>query len=149
MAGPPLKFNQLLDSFAGPRLKQDISVALYASAEDIRATARRSITSGSVGGAKHVASSPGEAPNNDTGFLAASNEYKSQEDALVPKRVKAWNHVQLAFTAPYAVDLEFGTSKMAARPFLGPAARISRSRMQKRLTAAIKQAATRAARGVK
>ena len=70
----PLKFNQLLDSFAGPQLRRDVSAALFAAADDVRARSRRSITAGSVGGVNHVPSAPGEPPNNDTGFLVASHE---------------------------------------------------------------------------
>jgi len=135
---PPLKFNKLLDSFAGPQLRRDVSAALFAAADDVRARSRRSITAGAVSGKNHVPSAPGEPPNNDTGNLIASHE----------TRMPAWNHAQAAVTAPYAAPLETGTSRMAARPFLGPATRASRPDMQKRLTLAIQQAAKRAAASV-
>lgn len=133
-----LKFNDLLNSFGGPQLQRDIGAALFATADDVRAKSRRLITAGSVGGKGHVASSPGEPPNNDTGNLIATHE----------TRLLEWNHAQVAVTAPYAAPLETGTSKMAARPFLGPATRASKPDMEKRVTAAIQQAARRAAASV-
>lgn len=168
----PLKFNQLLDSFAGPQLRRDVSAALFAAADDVRARSRRSITAGSVSGAGHVPSKPGEPPNNDTGFLIASHETE----------MPAWNHSRVVVRAPYAVPLEEGSSRAAgvtsrsfagnitsygpsrakqgpvrvefgdssteARPFLGPATRASRKDVEKRLTLAIQQAAKRAAASV-
>ena len=134
----PLKFNQLLDSFAGPQLRRDVSAALFAAADDVRARSRRSITAGSVGGINHVPSAPGEPPNNDIGNLIASHE----------TAMPAWNHAQVIVRAPYAVPLEVGTSRMEPRPFLGPATRASRKDTTKRLTLAIQQAAARAAASV-
>lgn len=134
-----LKFTQLLDSFAGPRLKREISAALYVGADDVRARYRRKITEGSISGKQHVPSAPGEPPNNDTGNLIST-----AETALVD-----WNHAEVRVSAPYAVPLEMGTSRMAARPALGPATLESRAALTKRLNRAIQQAAARAAAGVK
>lgn len=139
MAGPPLKFNQLLESFAGPPLKKEISAALYVGADDVRARYRRKVTDGSISGANHVPSEPGQPPNNDTGFLIST-----AETAMV-----AWNHAQVRVGAPYAVPLEIGNSKMAARPALGPATQESRKQVQHRITTAIQAAARAAAAGVK
>lgn len=133
------KFNELLESFAGPRLRKEISAALFAAADDVRARSRRSITDGSVSGINHVASAPGEPPNNDTGNLIASHETAMPE----------WNRALIVVSAPYAVPLEYGTSRMAARPFLGPATQASRNQLQYRLNAAIQQAARRAEASVK
>lgn len=130
-----LKFNDLLQSFAGPQLRRDLSAALYAGADDVRARSRRSITAGAISGINHVPSAPGEPPNNDTGGLIASHE----------TRMIAWNHSQVAVWAGHAVPLESGTSRMAARPFLGPATRDSKKQVQDRVTNAIQQAARRAA----
>lgn len=133
-----LKFNDLLQSFAGPQLRREVGAALFAGADDVRARSRRSITAGSVGGANHVPSAPGEPPNSDTQNLINSHE----------TRQPAWNHSQVAVTADYAVPLEYGTSRMAARPFLGPATRDSKKQVQDRVTKAIQQAAKRAAASV-
>jgi hypothetical protein len=134
----PLKFNQLLDSFAGPQLRRDVSAALFAAADDVRARSRVSISTGGLYGDAHVPSAPGEPPNKDTGFLNDSHE----------TRLPAWNHAQVAVTADYAVPLEYGTSRIEPRPFLGPATRASRKDATKRLTLAIQQAARRAAASV-
>lgn len=60
----------------------------------------------------HQASAPGEAPANDTGFLAGSIKIE------VTQKLQ----VDLHALAPYAIHLEYGTRNMAARPFLRPAA---------------------------
>jgi hypothetical protein len=59
----------------------------------------------------HRASAPGEAPANDLGFLAQS----------IKIEITQQNTVSLRALAPYAIHLEYGSRKMAARPFLRPA----------------------------
>jgi HK97 gp10 family phage protein len=69
------------------------------------------------GGKKaHQASAPGEAPASDTGNLANSIDASIMEIRIAQLEGK------VAVNAEYGPDLEFGTVKMAARPFLGPAA---------------------------
>jgi len=63
-------------------------------------------------GRTHRASAPGEAPANDLGFLAQSLKIEVTQKLTVDLRA----------LAPYAIHLEYGTRKMAARPFLRPAA---------------------------
>lgn len=65
------------------------------------------------GNKKHVASAPGSPPNTDTGQLVRS---------MYVDRATA-NHLvaRIGADAPYAKYLEFGTSRMDARPFLEPA----------------------------
>lgn len=84
---------------------------LYEYADQIRAEAFRSISAGSVSGAGHIPSAPGESPNRDTGALQAG--LKVERTGLLTAEVRA--------ETPYSTPLEFGTSKMAARPFLRPA----------------------------
>ena len=84
---------------------------LYVGADMIRAEAHRSISRGSRSGKKHVPSSPGEPPNRDTGVLQAH----LRAELVSPLEA------QVASEAPYAAALEFGTSKMEARPYLRPA----------------------------
>lgn len=60
----------------------------------------------------HRASAPGEAPAMDTGQLVNS--------IGVSKR--GWMTVAVTAHTPYAMPLEFGTRKMAARPFFRPSA---------------------------
>jgi hypothetical protein len=57
---------------------------------------------------RHRASAPGEAPANDTGFLAGSIKIEVTEKLQVDLRA----------LAPYAIHLEYGTVNMRPRPFL-------------------------------
>lgn len=59
---------------------------------------------------RHTASQPGYPPNVDTGILRNSIQ-------AVPT---GGFSAAVVARAPYAVHLEFGTSKMAARPFFAP-----------------------------
>jgi hypothetical protein len=79
-------------------------------------------------GAKiHIASSPGNAPAVDTGRLRASVLFRKVGPATVDvlTRVK------------YGAWLEFGTSRIAARPAWVPAVEAMRPRFLKRLEAVI------------
>lgn len=106
--------------------------ALYAAGEEIRAEAHISITQNSVSGKNHVPSKPGKPPSNDTGTLVSHiNTIQT-----APLRV------EVESVAPYAAALEYGTSKMAARPYMGPSARKKR----KRAVALVEKAITIATR---
>jgi HK97 gp10 family phage protein len=84
---------------------------IYEAADMIRAEAFRSISAGSVSGKGHKASAPGDPPNRDTGVLQAGIE--TLHTGPVSAEVRS--------EAPYAAALEFGTSNMAARPYMRPA----------------------------
>jgi HK97 gp10 family phage protein len=74
---------------------------------------KKSISSGAKSGRKygnHTSSAPGQSPANWTGELLRS--IKVQKDK---------NKSFVYITAKYAEFLEFGTSKMRARPFIIPA----------------------------
>jgi HK97 gp10 family phage protein len=60
------------------------------------------------GAVEHQASAPGEAPASDTGQLVNSITTEYDEEALVGK---------IGVHTGYAGFLEFGTQKMAPRPF--------------------------------
>jgi len=62
----------------------------------------------------HIASAPGEPPANDTGNLIGSITHTQNEDrsGVVSSSVKV--------LAPYGKWLEYGTVKMAERPFIRP-----------------------------
>jgi HK97 gp10 family phage protein len=75
--------------------------ALVAGAEMIRAEADRSISAGAVSDRNH----------GDTGELQAQLKTVNPRPLLAEVRSEA----------PYAAALEFGTSRMAARPYLRPA----------------------------
>lgn len=88
-----------------------VGAVLFEGADMIKAEAQHSITRGSVSGKSHVASNPGEPPNNNTGTL--KNHIVAKRSGRVEAEVRS--------EAPYAAALEFGTSKMAARPYIRPA----------------------------
>lgn len=95
---------------------RDVGAALFAGGEIIRAEAAHLITENAVSGKNHVPSLPGHPPNEDTGVLRVNIETTQ----VAPLRV------EVSSNAPYAVPLETGTSKMAARPSMGPALRNKR-----------------------
>ena len=112
-----------LRKLAGPELERMVSAVLYEGADKLKAEAQRSITAGSVSGKSHVPSAPGEPPNNDTGTL------KNQISAKLTGPFSA----EVRSEAPYAAALEFGTSRMAARPYMRVARDKTAPEIQKRL----------------
>jgi HK97 gp10 family phage protein len=81
-------------------------------------------------GKLHRASAPGQAPAIDTGNLVNSiqHEQVGSEDARV------FTHVE------YAPYLEFGTARMAPRPFMTPAAIKSAKFLAKRILQEVNKA---------
>lgn len=92
---------------------REVVAKLYIAGQRIELDAERSITAGSVSGKNHVASAPGQPPNRDTGVL----------DGNIETTIAAQNPptVLVSSNAPYAAALEFGTSRMAERPYMRPA----------------------------
>lgn len=106
-------------------------------AKDVRTNAVRSIQSLSSGrevtrytaagnGYIHVASAPGDAPNTDSGDLA-------NNIGVDPRGLG----FEVISGMAYSADLEFGTMRMAARPFMVPASEKSRGKVAKVLQGAI------------
>lgn len=112
------KFEKL--DLASDAIVREIAGGMYAIGSLVATHAQQLITAGSVSGKHHVASSPGEPPNNDTGGLASGIEVQQ----LAPLKV------QVVSTARYSIPLEHGTSKMGARPFLAPAREATRREAQ-------------------
>ena len=86
----------------------------------IRGEAIKSIQTGAKSGVmyqmynprrEHRASAPGQAPASDTGNLVSKITVKQ----------KSLNVVHVESNADYSAFLEYGTSKMEARPFMFPA----------------------------
>jgi HK97 gp10 family phage protein len=100
-----------LRGLAGEAMIRKVGSALFAGGQLIQVEAQLSITNGAVSGKGHVPSRPGEPPKNDTGILA-----NNIETVLV-----APLKVEVSSNAPYAAALEYGTSKMAERPYMRPA----------------------------
>lgn len=105
------KHVQRLRKLSGSEVVKAARRVLFVGADMIRAEAHRSISAGSVSGKNHVASKPGEPPNRDTGVLQANIETQFVGPLTA----------EVSSNAPYSAPLEFGSSKMAARPFMRPA----------------------------
>ena len=86
----------------------EVQEALVETAKEIAQEADRSIGAGSASGKP---SRPGQAPNRQSGEL--------QDGIRVVE--KGPGVVEVQSTAPHARPLEFGTSKIAPRPYLRPA----------------------------
>lgn len=77
------------------------------------------------GNISHRASAPGEAPATDSGKLVGSIRYKKKSDT---------QH-EVSINSEYALALEVGTSRMAARPFITPALQNAKKKLLKAIKA--------------
>lgn len=119
-----------LRRLSGPTMEREIGKALFAGADIIRTEAQISITAGSASGKQHVPSAPGQPPNQDTGVLAGNIETELRFDGRGPV-------AEVSSNAPYSAPLEFGTSKMAARPFMAPAGDAKRAEVRRLVERAV------------
>lgn len=122
-----------LKRISGPTMEREVGKALFVAGNRIQVEAQISITTGAVSGKNHAPSRPGEPPNQDTGVLANNIETVQVEPLLV----------EVSSNAPYSAPLEFGSSRMAARPFMGPA----RDRKRKEVEQLIAKAVQRVTKG--
>ncbi len=97
----------------------------------VRNTAVKSILQGAKSGVsyekynprrRHTASASGEAPASDTGYLANNINLDIDVDGL---------GASVESRADYSSYLEFGTSKMSARPFMQPALEENRPKIRR------------------
>ncbi len=114
-------------------MQREAQKLVYTLADKHATEAALSITAGAVSGKNHVASKPGEAPNADTHMLDRSIHVERTGPLTA----------QSIADAPYAVALEVGTSKMAARPYMRPAAK----KVRKEVDALAKKAVDRIMKG--
>jgi HK97 gp10 family phage protein len=123
------------------RGRQALELALDESANALRDDITTSILheahTGEMYG-KHQASAPGETPASDTGNLV--------NNIIVDNGQLPNLEVATSSLAPYSEALEYGTKKMAARPFMRPALQRHEASIISRLRAAMARAA--AMRGV-
>ncbi len=122
-----------LKRLSSPEAQRAIGRALFAGGQAIEVEAQLSISRGSISGKNHVPSKPGEPPNQDTRVLADNIETVQISPVLV----------EVSSNAPYSAPLEFGTSKMAARPFMRPA----RDKMRVEVTELVRKAVEKIAKG--
>lgn len=100
---------------------QAVTRGLYLAGQEIELEAERSITEGSISGKGHVVSAPGQPPNADT------RDLDSKIETVVVSGPVPTVHVEA--NSKHAVPLEYGTSKMAERPFMRPAVAKKRARV--------------------
>lgn len=132
-----------LKKLTGPEMKREVGSALFAAGEKIAVEAQNLITAGSSSGTsggkhQHIASAPGEAPNNFQGGLAGNIEAARTQDPLV---------VEVTSNAEYAAALEFGTSRMAARPYMQPARDAKRKEAEQLVRQALNRVVKRSKSG--
>ncbi|MBW8725445.1 MAG: HK97 gp10 family phage protein [Inquilinus limosus] len=96
---------------ASGMVRREVGKAVVAAAELVAAEAVASITANWISGPDHVPSEPGEPPNADTGRLHGAIDVERRGELTA----------EVVSAAPYAADLEFGTARVAARPYLRPA----------------------------
>ena len=108
-------------------LEQPFQEVVKGGGQLIRSEAVKSIQSGAKSGIvyekynprrSHRSSAPGQSPASDTGNLVSKIIVKNNKD-----------EVRVQSNANYSKFLEFGTSKMLARPFMFPAKEKSKKRI--------------------
>jgi HK97 gp10 family phage protein len=100
-------------------VRKEAGRAVFVAADTVKAEAQRLVSTGATSGANHVPSRPGEPPNTDTGQL---------QRGIVSRRTGDLK-AEVMSSAEYSAALEFGTSRMAARPFMRPALAKSRRKI--------------------
>ena len=117
---------------------EGVARATAQGAQLVRSTAIRSIQQKSNGETvtryrsggrsySHVASKPGDPPNTDTGALVRSINVEIRPDGTF-----------VGTTLEYAPFLEFGTARMAERPFLNPALEQNKNKIRQLIEQAMK-----------
>lgn len=105
------KFMAKLGRLSGPEAVRIAGAVVYEGIDHIRAEADHSISRGSSSQGRHTPSAPGQPPNRDIGHL--QNNLEAEMTGPVEGEVRS--------KAEYAAALEYGTSKMDARPYMRPA----------------------------
>lgn len=121
---------------ASNEIREQVSEVVIGTAMALKADIAQRIQRGPASGRvyqkynprrTHQASAPGQAPMSDTGRLA-NNIFFDTEGQM---------SAVVGSTIAYAVMLEYGTRKMAARPFFTPAVEAMRPKFAKQLERAI------------
>lgn len=122
-----------LAKLRSPKMRNEVGRAIFAAADIVTTTARKSIVKGAIQGKKHVPSRPGQPPKRDT----------AQLDSSIVTRKTGPLSAESRSEAPYSAHLEKGTSRMAARPFMKPAAQASRQKALDLVAAAVTRVSRR------
>jgi len=121
---------------ASGEIKQAVSRAVVGTALELQGNIKTSIARGPASGRTyekynprrtHTASAPGQPPMTDTGRLVNSIEFDKIGDLTATVGSKL----------AYAAYLEYGTSRIAARPFFRPAIEEIRPKYMARLEKAL------------
>ena len=119
-------------------LKEPFREVVKGGAQFIRGEAIKSIQTGPKSGRlyekynprrTHRASAPGQPPASDTGNLVRNIKVNQKNKDVA----------EVQSNAPYSAFLEFGTSKMLARPFLFPAFEKSKNKIVQAVFNRVKQ----------
>ena len=127
-------FNRQLNRVLEKEVVQGAKSRMQSSVQLVRKTAVESIQRGVKTGQtykkynpkrEHTASAAGQPPATDTGFLVQNitTDVRSQGTKVIG---------EIIASTPYAKALEFGTRKMAARPYLNPALRANKKKIQRK-----------------
>lgn len=116
---------------SGAQAKSLTDKALYAAGQLIEVEAENSITEGSISGPGHIPSLPGQPPNADT------RQLDGDIHTVVIGRGRV--NVEAGANTPYAVLLEFGSSKMLPRPYMNPASQKKSPEAKKLVAEAIRR----------
>lgn len=126
-------------------LRSGIGAALTVSVMEMDTYAKQQISGGGRSGktyrrrtVTHQASGPGEFPKSDTGEMVSSLFFRVAADKL-----SAFFGTKLA----KGRWLEFGTSRMRARPWLSPTFKANVAKATTRVRNAVNEALRRASRG--
>lgn len=124
--------------------RKGVNGAVATSALQVQGESQRLIQRGARtgvvvqrGGKPHQRSAPGEPPKTDTGRLVASIFAEIDGDGL---------GAEVGSGIRYASMLEFGTQKMAARPWLFPTFERLKPKIKERIEKAFRQATRKAGR---
>ena len=124
----------------GPEIREAVEKVVVGTALEMQGDIKKSIQRGPKTGETYVkknpnrvhrASAPGQPPASDTGRLANSITF-DREGSLT---------AVVGSALVYALYLEYGTRRMAARPFFEPAAERTRQKFGERLVNAVASAA--------
>lgn len=124
--------------------QKEVEKALLASAAEMNSYAITKIQRGTSagrtyrrGGRVHIASAPGAYPNTDYGELVRGMFF-----GMTGYLTASWGN-----RAKHAKPLEFGTSRMAARPFIRPTFNALYAKAVKRIGVAVQNAIKASANG--
>ena len=113
-------------------LEDQVNVLLGKAATEFETEMKQEIEYGAKtgityqrGNKTHTASAPGQAPASDSGKLVGSIRYLKKS---------ATEH-EVSINSEYALALEVGTSRMAARPFITPAVQNAKKKLMKAIRA--------------